>query len=156
MEFAGTIIMLIFAFSFAGVIKRMGILEIIMHAALDKVKSIGVLVALTSITTLIGVSFTGSANVSSLLNGSIYKEEYRRKKIHPEVLARTMSMNGALWNAMLPWSASGALCLSVLGVNNFEYTFYMIPFWFSFFLNIIFAFTGKFIRRLPDEELEKE
>lgn len=59
MDFAGTIIMLIFAFSFAGVIKRMGMLNIIMSAALSKVKNTGVLVALTTFTTLIGVSFTG-------------------------------------------------------------------------------------------------
>ena len=67
-----------------------------------------------------------------------------------------MSMNGALWNAMLPWSASGALCLSVLGVNNFEYTFFMIPFWTSFILNIVFAFTGKFTRKLTVEEVDPQ
>ncbi len=154
MDFAGTIIMLLFAFSFAGVIKRMGMLERIMNCALKKVNSSGLLVLFTSVTTLIGVSFTGSANVSSLINGSIYKDTYRKKGVHPEVLARTMSMNGALWNAMLPWSASGALCLSVLGVNNFEYTFFMIPFWTSFILNIVFAFTGKFTRKLTKEEME--
>jgi len=153
MDFAGTIIMLLFAFSFAGVIKRMGMLERIMNSALKKVENSGFLVLYTSITTLIGVSFTGSANVSSLLNGSIYKDAYRKKGVHPEVLARTMSMNGALWNAMLPWSASGALCLSVLGVNNFEYTFFMIPFWTSFILNIVFAFMGKFTRKLTAEEM---
>lgn len=154
MDFAGTIIMLIFAFSFAGVIKRMGMLNIIMSAALSKVKSTGVLVALTTLTTLIGVSFTGSANVSSMINGSIYKDAYIERRIHPEVLARTMAMNGAWWNAMLPWSASGALCLAVLGVNNFEYTFFMIPFWAALIINIVFAFTGIFTRRLTQEEAD--
>ena len=86
MDFAGTIIMLLFAFSFAGVIKRMGMLERIMNSALKKVENSGFLVLYTSITTLIGVSFTGSANVSSLLNGSIYKDAYRKKGVHPEVL----------------------------------------------------------------------
>lgn len=89
-----------------------------------------------------------------MINGSIYKEAYIERGIHPEVLARTMAMNGAWWNAMLPWSASGALCFSVLGVNNFEYTFFMIPFWAALIINIVFAFTGKFTRRLTQEEAD--
>ncbi len=156
MDFAGTIIMLLFAFAFAGCIKKMGLLDAIMDSVLKVIKSRGPMVATTTVTTLLGVMLTGSANVSSLINGNIYKDAYKKIKLSPKNLARTMAMNGSLFNAMLPWSASGAICYSSLGVFNFEYWPYMIPFWVALVLNILFAFIGKFTPMMSEAEEQAE
>lgn len=154
MDFAGTIVMLLFAFSFAGVIKKMGMMKAIMTNVLKIVRNPGMLVLITTITDLFGVMLTGSANVSSLINGEVYKDAYKKMGVAPVTLARTMAMDGAVFNAMLPWSASGALCFSALGVSNFEYWPYMIPFWVALVLNIFFAFIGKFTPMLEAQETE--
>lgn len=154
MDFAGTIIMLLFAFSFAGVIKKMGMMKAIMKNVLKIVHNAGVLITITTITDLLGVMIGGAANVSSLINGEVYKDTYKKMGVAPVNLARTLAMNGALFNAMLPWTASGALCFSSLGVVNFEYWPYMITFWVALVMNIVFAFMGKFTPKIkaPAEE----
>lgn len=151
MDFAGTIILLLFAFAFAGIIKKIGLLEVIMKSLLKIIKSQGMLVAITTLTVLIGVALTTSANVSSLLNGNVYKDTYKKMRLDPINLARTMSMNGSVFNAMLPWSSSGAICYTTLGVLPFLYWPYMFPFWIALVLNIVWAFTGKFTKVLPPE-----
>ena len=154
MDFAGTIVMLLFAFSFAGVIKKMGMLKAIMKNVLKVVHSPGVLITITTVTDLLGVMIGGAANVSSLINGEVYKDAYKKMGLAPTNLARTLAMDGALFNAMLPWTASGALCFSSLGVLNFEYWPYMVTFWVALVMNIVFAFMGKFTQKIKTPEAE--
>lgn len=156
MDFAGTIMMLLIAFSFAGVINKMGLLEAIVNNLLKLVTNKGTLVIITTITTLLGVMLTCSANVSSVLTGTIYKDAYKRMGMAPENLAREMAMNGSVFNAMLPWSASGALCFTTLGVVPFEYWIYMIPFWVALVLNIVWTFLGKFTPLIEEEKAEEK
>lgn len=151
MDFAGTIMMLLIAFSFAGVINKMGLLEAIVSNLLKLVRNKGTLVIIATITTLLGVMLTCSANVSSVLTGTIYKDAYRRMGMAPENLAREMAMNGAVFNSMLPWSASGALCFTTLGVLPFDYWIYMIPFWVALVLNIVWTFLGKFTPSIEED-----
>lgn len=154
MDFASTIIMMLFGFAFAGIIQKMGMLEAIMNPVLKHVKNRGVLILATSITEIITVVVSGTANVSSILNGSVYKDAYEREGLQPCNLARTMSMNGPFVCCMLPWTASGALCFVSLGVSNFAYWPYMFVFYISFLLNIIFGFMGKFTPTLDKAKTE--
>lgn len=156
MDFAGTIVMLLFAFCFAGAVKKINLMTTIMEKLLRGVKNNGVMITLTTITTLIGVAVTCSANVNSVVNGNIYKDAYEKMGIAPTNLARTMAMNGSVINAMLPWAGSGAICLGALGVNNFQYWPYMFTFWTALLLNIVFAFIGKFTPMLPKEDAEQK
>jgi len=153
MDFAGTILMLLIAFSLAGVINKIGLLEVIVNKLLSVVNTRGTITIAATVTTLLGVMLTCSANVSSVLTGTIFKDAYVRVGMDEENLAREMSMNGAVFNAMLPWSASGALCYATLGVVPFDYWIYMVPFWVALVLNIVWAFTGKFTKMISEEEM---
>lgn len=152
MDFAGTIVMLLFAFCFAGAVKKIDMMTTVMERLLKGVKKTGTMIALTTLTTLVGVAFTCSANVNSVVNGNIYKDAYAKMRIAPTNLARTMAMNGSVINAMLPWAGSGAICLSALGVNNFLYWPFMFTFWTALILNIVFAYIGKYTPMLPSED----
>lgn len=155
MDFAGTILMLLIAFCFAGVIKKIGLLHAIVNKILLIVKNPGTLMIASTLTTLIGVMVACAANVSSVITGSIYKDAYQEMGVHKENLAREMAMNGAVFSAMLPWTSSGALCVITLGVNSFDFWPYMIPFWVALILNIVFAFIGKFTRKCEKVKVEK-
>lgn len=154
MDFSGTIMMLLIAFCFAGVANKVGMLEVIVQALLKRVKGRAPLVIATTITTLLGVMLACSANVSSVLTGSIYKDAYREAGMGPSDLAREMSVNGSVFNAMLPWSASGALCYSALGVMPFDYWKFMIPFWVALVLNIVWAALGLFLEKVESVQVE--
>lgn len=152
MDFSGTIMMLLVAFCFAGVIKKLGLLDAIINELLKFVKSPGAVTVAATFTTLLGVMVVCACNVASVITGTIYKDAYKEIGLHPENLAREMAMNGAVFSAMLPWTSSGALCMTTLGLSPFEYWPYMIPFWVGLILNIIYAFIGKFNRKYILEE----
>ena len=75
MSIAGLVLLLFAAFTFAGILERIGILDAIMDKLLLIIKGTGSLIACTVVTSMLGVFLSSSVYVSMILNS--------RQLLHP-------------------------------------------------------------------------
>ncbi len=154
MSLAGLVMLLFAAFTFAGLIEKIGVLDAIMEKLLKVVKSTGALVTCTLITSVITVFLSSSVYVSLILNGRMYDKAYRSKGLDIVTLARTTLEGSAFWGGMVPWSGGALLVISALGVEPWSYIPWVFACWGAMLFTVIWGFTGKFMPKAQyDEDL---
>ena len=150
-----TIWLIITAMAFSGVMESAGLLMRIAEPIIKYAKSTGSLVASTVITSIF-MNFTASEQyISIVVPGRMYADVYRKRKLKPEVLSRTLEDGGSVTSVLIPWNTCGAVNSTVLGVGTLTY----LPFAFfnliSPIMTILFAYLNIKIRRYTDEEYEE-
>lgn len=149
-----TVLLIICAFTFAGIISKTGCLEVILQKMLSIVKTKFQLIASTAVTTILMALATGSDFLTILLPGELFREAYKERGLAARNLSRTLEDCGTCVVALVPWSAAGVYATGVLGIPTIEY----MPFAFFGIFSVIMAFvcaaTGFGIMTL-DQEAEK-
>src|SRR5690606_27236498 len=103
-------------------------------------------------TTCIFFNFTASDQYMAIaVPGRMYAETFRKRKLKPEVLSRTLEDSGTVTSVLIPWNTCGATQAGVLGIATAVYA----PFCFfniiSPFMTVLFAYLNIKIRRLDDD-----
>lgn len=64
---------------------------------------------------------TTSQYMTILLPGEVFRDSYKKVKVAPYVLSRTLEDVGTLFAFLVPWSAVAIYTYGVLGVSCLEY-----------------------------------
>jgi len=147
-----TIWLILSAMIFGAVMERTGMLAKIAATILGFVRGTGTLISAT-LGTAFGMNVLASDQyIAIVLPGRMFREEYRRRGLHPKNLSRALEDAGTLTSALVPWNTCGAFMAQTLGVATFAYA----PFCFFNLLNPLvsaaYGFTGFTIEKLPPEE----
>ena len=125
-----TIGLVINAMAFGGAMRRTGLLERLVEAALSRVKSAGDLIIAT-VGTCIGTNLLAADQyLSIVIPGQMFVKSYEERDLNTINLARTLEDSGTLTSALVPWNTCGAYMSATIGISTFMYA----PF---AFLNII-------------------
>ena len=152
MSMAGLVMLLFAAFTFAGLIEKIGVLDAIMEKLLKIINSTGSLILCTLITSIATVYLSSSVYVSIILNGRMYDKAYRKKNLDIINLSRTITEGSAYFGAMCPWSGGGLLVVSSLGVGVWSYLPYVFGCWGAIFFTILWGYTGKYMPKAEYDE----
>jgi len=146
-----TIWLIMCALSFGAVLEHLGMLRKFVDAILSAAKSTGSLIAST-VATCIGTNLiTADQYMAIVMPGRMYKEEYRRRGLHPVVLSRTLEDSGTITSPLIPWNTCGAYMYSVLLVNPLDYIFYSFFNLFNPILAVVYGFIGFKIKKLANK-----
>lgn len=150
-----TIWLIIVAMSFSGVMESAGLLLRIAESIIQYAKSTGNLVAAT-VATSIFMNITASEQyISIVVPGRMYADVYRKRKLKPELLSRTLEDGGTVTSVLVPWNTCGAVNSTVLGVATFAYLPYAFFNLISPLMTIFFAYMNIKIRRYSDQEYDE-
>ena len=150
-----TIWLIITAMAFSGVMESAGLLMRIADSIIKYAKSTGSLV-LSTVATSLFMNITASEQyISVVVPGRMYAGIYRRRKLKPEVLSRTLEDGGTVTSVLIPWNTCGAVNSTVLGVGTMAYLPYAFFNLISPLMTIFFAYANIKIRRYSDEEYEE-
>ena len=130
-----TISLILAALSFGGIMERCGFLEVLLHAILKSVKSVGGLVTSVIISCFISNLFLGDQYLSIVMPGRMFKTAFEEKGLHPRMLSRSLEDAGTLVSVLIPWNTCGAYNSGVLGVPTLEYA----PYAFLNYINPLVA-----------------
>ena len=139
---------IICAYAFAGIVAKIGCLEVILHSLAGKVDCRWKLVGVTVIAGLLLTFATGVASVPIIMIGFLMGDMYKDMGLHGTNLSRTLEDCGTMWIPFVPWGASGIYYMDLLGVSVAEYAIWCIPCYMCVVFAMIWAFTGKGIRYL--------
>ena len=147
--------MLCVAMAFGGIMHGSGMLTVVLQKMLKLVRSDGGLIASTLLSCVVLCFSTGSAYMGILIPGSLFKESYLKRRLHPKNLSRALEDSATMLDGAIPW-ASGAVYMSgVLGVSAFEYVPWMVFNYSSVFIGLACAMLGIGIVKISAEDAKE-
>lgn len=141
------------AFGFGGVMRKAGMLEVILNQLLRFAHTRFRLIA-SAVASSIGVAFiTGSSYLSILLPGELFAPAFKRANLAAKNLSRTTEDSGAIVVPLIPWSAAGVFMAATLGVPTLEYAPWAILCYSGSAAALLYGWTGFAVApRVRDDE----
>ncbi|WP_299058539.1 Na+/H+ antiporter NhaC [uncultured Polaribacter sp.] len=134
-----TILLIISAMVFGGIMDGIGALAKITKSLLAIATSIFGLFA-TTVVSCLGLNIVASDQyLAIVIPGKMFKKAYEDKGLSPENLSRTLEDSGTVTSALIPWNTCGAYQASVLGVDVVDYAIYAVFNYLSPFTTLLFA-----------------
>jgi NhaC family Na+:H+ antiporter len=137
-----SISLVLIALGLGGVIKSLGLFDLLFGAVKNTAQNAGKLIG-TTLASSVGVNLlAGEMYLSILLPSQALKDAYVKSGVPLKNLSRTVEDGGTLVNPLVPWSVSGAFFASTLGVSVLEYIPYALFLWLSPMFTLLLAYTG--------------
>ncbi|WP_339867324.1 Na+/H+ antiporter NhaC [uncultured Algoriphagus sp.] len=150
-----TIWLIIAAMVFGGIMEESGMLRVLAEAVIQKVHSIGSLIASTVATCVFFNITTSDQYLAILVPGRMYADVYKKRGLAPENLSRTLEDSGTVTSVLVPWNTCGATQASVLGVATLTYAPYCFFNIISPFMTILYGYFKIGITYYDEVEEEK-
>ena len=137
-----TIWLVLGALSFAAVMEHAGFLQRLLEPIVSRTRRRGSLIAAVN-GSGIGLNvIAGDQYVADVLPARMFRKEFARRGLAPQVLSRAVEDSGTVTSVLVPWNTCGAYIAGVLGVSTAAY----FPFCFfnllSPLLDIVYGFVG--------------
>ncbi|MFK8101732.1 MAG: Na+/H+ antiporter NhaC family protein [Saprospiraceae bacterium] len=143
-----TIMLIISAMVFGGVMEAIGGLARISKALLQLSDSVFGLFSST-VASCLALNITASDQyLAIVIPGKMFAQAYEDKGLAPENLSRTLEDSGTVTSVLIPWNTCGAYQADVLGVSVAEYFFYAIFNYLSPIMTLVFALFSIKIKQL--------
>ena len=150
-----TVSLILCALTFGGILEKTGMLEAIAKSLLIFAKGTFGLVLTTILSCIFVNLVTGEQYLSLVLPGRMYKDEYRKRGLHPKNLSRVLEDSGTLTSPLIPWNTCGAYMAVTLGISPLAY----LPFAFLNLINplvsLFLAATGITMEKLPPQQIKE-
>ena len=151
-----TILLIIAAMIFGGIMDGVGFLSKITSVLLKRAKSIFGLFASTVLSCLGLNAIASDQYLAIVIPGKMFKDAYKEKGLAPENLSRTLEDSETVTSVLIPWNTCGAYQSGVLGVGVAEYFVFAIFNWISPIVTLFFAYFMIKIRRIEIPITSKE
>jgi NhaC family Na+:H+ antiporter len=137
-----TVWLVLGALSFAAVMEHAGMLQRLLTPIVARTRRRGSLILAVN-TSGIGLNvIAGDQYVADVLPARMFRGEFARRGLAPEVLSRAVEDSGTVTSVLVPWNTCGAYISGVLGVSTASY----LPFCFfnllSPLLDVLYGFLG--------------
>lgn len=143
-----TILLIICAMVFGGVMDAIGALARITRVLLKLATSVFGLFASTVVSCLGLNTIASDQYLAIVIPGKMFKQAFEDRGLAPENLSRTLEDAGTVTSVLIPWNTCGAYQSGVLGVGVAEYFVYAIFNWLSPFTTLFFAALNIKIKQL--------
>jgi NhaC family Na+:H+ antiporter len=137
-----TVWLVLGALSFGAVMEHAGFLERIMQPIVSRAKSRGALILAANASGMGLNLIAGDQYVADVLPARMYRNEFARRGLAPEVLSRAVEDSGTVTSVLVPWNTCGAYISGVLGVATGSYLPYCFFNILSPLLDILYGFIG--------------
>ncbi len=149
---AETVLLLICAVAFGGILEEIGALNRILEAIMTKITSVGSLV-LVSLLSSLAVGFaTGAQLLAIMIPSRMFGKAFREKNLHPKNLGRIAQSIGCTCINLVPWSVPALFAQRILDVQAIEFIPYIFFAYGIILVNLIFGYTGFTMDKLSEEE----
>jgi NhaC family Na+:H+ antiporter len=153
---SSTLIIIIAAFLIAAGMDVSGGLDKLLHAMLQRAKSVFGLIAATLASGATMIALTSHGGVTALIVGGLFQDAYKERHLAPENLSRSLEDSVTILEPLMPWTVSAIFMATTLGVPTIEYlpwaVFCMTGWMFSLLLAATFPYTGFGLKRLADDD----
>jgi len=131
-----TIWLILSAMTFGAVLETIGLLQRLVESILGMARSTGSLIA-SVLATCIGTNIIAADQyIAIVLPGRMFRAEFKRRKLAPKNLSRTLEDAATITSPLIPWNTCGAYMAGALGVPTLVY----LPYCFFNLANPVVSF----------------
>ena len=147
-----TVWLVLAALAFAAVMERAGFLQRLLAPIVSRARSRGRLILAVNASGIGLNVIAGDQYVADVLPARMFREEFEKRRLAPQVLSRAVEDSGTVTSVLVPWNTCGAYIAGVLGVPTASY----LPFCFfnilSPILDVTYGFIGFKVPTLPPRQ----
>jgi Na+:H+ antiporter, NhaC family len=137
-----TVWLVLAALSYAAILEHAGFLERLLQPVVHRARSRGRLIAAVN-SSGIGLNvIAGDQYVADVLPARMFRGEFERRGLAPQVLSRAVEDSGTVTSVLVPWNTCGAYISGVLGVSTASYFPYCFFNLLSPVLDVLYGFIG--------------
>lgn len=142
-----TVELVLSALVFGWVMIGTGMLGTISAAITRRMKRRGSVVSAVVVSGLAANSCTADQYLSLIITGNMYRGVFRRVRLEPRLLSRTIEDSVSVTSVLIPWNSCGVTQSAVLGVGTLTYLPYCIFNYLSPLMSLLMVWTGFKIHR---------
>ena len=147
-----TVWLVLGALSFAAVVEHAGFLQRLLEPIVNRVRRRGSLILAVNASGIGLNVVAGDQYVADVLPARMFRGEFERRGLAPEVLSRAVEDSGTVTSVLVPWNTCGAYISGVLGVPTAAYFPYCSFNHLSPVLDVLFGFIGFKVPTSPPDE----
>ena len=133
------IVLILFALGLGGLMRKVGILQVLGNQLLSWADTVGKLTTSTILGGFFGNFFGGAAYVSLITASTLTEKRYSSMGIDRRVLSRNTEAGGTVTTPMIPWTDGGIFMATTLGVSTISY----LPFlWYNILVLLVALMLG--------------
>lgn len=155
LNMAFSILMVMIAMMFGGIMEGTRQMEVIIEAILKVVKGPAALIGATEFTCIFANAIMAEQYISILIPGRMFAPAYREKGIHPKSLSNALESAGTVTSCLIPWNTCGVFIATNLGVLWSQYAPWAVFNYTMPIICFILAFFGVTVTKMTAEEQEK-
>jgi Na+:H+ antiporter, NhaC family len=137
-----TVWLILGALSFGAVMEHAGFLERILQPIVSRARRRGSLILAVNASGVGLNLIAGDQYVAVVLPSRMYRNEFARRGLAPQVLSRAVEDSGTVTSVLVPWNTCGAYISGVLGVATGTYLPYCFFNILSPLLDVLYGFIG--------------
>jgi len=142
MSMMGVTLIAFCAFAFAGIVRKAGMLDVILEHLTRFIRSRGSLILTTAVSAVTVAVITGSSFLAIIIPAELYGKLFREQGLAAKNLSRTVEDSGTVIVPLVPWSMAGVYMAGTLGVPVLSYLPWAFMCWLGIVFAVIYGFTG--------------
>lgn len=131
-----TVWLVLSAMSFGAIMDNTGALRKLLEPLVKFAKTAGRLMISAGATAIFLNIFAGDQYMALVLPGTLFKDEFKKRGIAPEMLSRQLEDTATITSPLIPWNTCGAYMSATLGVATMAY----FPYCFFNLVNPVLSF----------------
>ena len=131
-----TVWLVLSAMSFGAIMDYTGSLRKLLEPLVRFATNAGRLMISVGVTAIFLNIFAGDQYMALVLPGTIFREEFKKRRIAPQMLSRQMEDTATITSPLVPWNTCGAYMAATLGVATIAY----LPYCFFNIINPVLSF----------------
>jgi NhaC family Na+:H+ antiporter len=137
-----TVWLVLAALSFAAIMEHAGFLDRLLQPVVAHARSRGRLIFAVNASGVGLNVIAGDQYVADVLPSRMFRGEFERRGLAPQVLSRAVEDSGTVTSVLVPWNTCGAYISGVLGVSTASYFPYCFFNLLSPVLDVVYGFLG--------------
>ena len=137
-----TVWLILGALSFAAIMEHAGFLQRLLAPIVARARSRGTLILAVGASGVGLNAIAGDQYVADVLPSRMFRDEFARRGLAPQVLSRAVEDSGTVTSVLIPWNTCGAYISGVLGVSTIAYLPYCFFNILSPVLDVLYGFIG--------------
>lgn len=148
MSMTEIIVTIFCGYAFAGIVEKAGCLDVMLNTVSKGVKSVGTLILITVVCSLMLVFAAGVASIVIIMVGVLMKAMFEKMNLSRSVLSRTLEDSSTMILPLIPWGTSGIYYSHQLNVSVGDFFIWTVPCYLCALIAITYGFTGIGIKKL--------
>ena len=142
---ASMYVFIVVAMVYAGLMSRMGAVEVVAETLFGRIKKAGNLILASTLGTFVIQGCVGSVYATVFVSSEMFGERFDKLGLSRRNLLRVLQTGSTLGVILIPWTSGSVYASTVLGIEPLAFIPYLVWIYTAILINVIMGYIAKFV-----------